>query len=199
MKRSAILQRADSIFVVGGSAGSIEPLKSLLCSTPKNFKIAIACCIHLPAGHKSLLPQIFRDICSVNVKEAESTEEIVSGTIYFAPPDYHLCVEKDLTFSLSSEEPRHFSRPSIDILFESAADAYGPRCAGLLLSGANEDGAEGLKKIKSLGGRTFIQDPDLSEHPTMPASARLKFVPDGVISPRELNKMFIGSEIGALI
>lgn len=199
MKQSSILQSADFLFVVGGSAGSIEPLKTLLCSVPKDFKFAIACCVHLPAGHKSLLPEIFRDICSVRVKEAESTEEIMSGTIYFAPPDYHLCVEKDRTFSLSSEELRHFSRPSIDILFESAADAYGPRCSGLLLSGANEDGAEGLKKIKSLGGRAYIQDPDLSEHPTMPASARHRFVPDGVFSPRELNKMFIGSPSGALI
>jgi two-component system chemotaxis response regulator CheB len=105
------------------------------------------------------------------MKLAEDKEPIAGGTLYFAAPGYHLLIEAERTFALSVDEPEHFSRPSIDVLFESAADAYGPRLAGVILSGANTDGASGLRAIADAGGVTIVQRPDTAEAPTMPRAA----------------------------
>jgi len=107
----------------------------------------------------------------VDVREAEDKEPLEAGTVYFAPPDYHLLVELDRRLSLSSEEPVLYSRPSIDVLFESAADAYGSGLVGVVLTGANSDGARGLRAVRDAGGVALVQRPDQAQVAAMPQAA----------------------------
>lgn len=167
-----------SALVIGGSAGSIDPLRAILRGLPAlnpnvKPKFAVICVLHLLNRHKSLLPEIFGDLCEWEVKEAESTEPIAAGTVYLAPPDYHVSVERDRTFALSTEEPVMFSRPSIDLLFKSAAPIYKTELAGLVLSGANNDGTAGLTRILRQGGQAFAQDLATAEFKEMPKAALL--------------------------
>jgi two-component system chemotaxis response regulator CheB len=115
--------------------------------------------------------ELFRGRCRLDVREAEDKEPIRGGVVYFAPPDYHLLVEPDRRLSLSGDEPVHYSRPSVDVLFETAVDAYGAGLAGVVLTGANEDGARGLRAVLEAGGTAVVQRPDLAYAPAMPAAA----------------------------
>lgn len=117
------------------------------------------------------LAELFRSTCAVSVKEAEDKEDIASGTVYVAPADYHLLVEKTGILSLSIDDPVSFARPAIDVLFESAADAYGDRLVAVILTGANRDGAEGVRAVHAAGGRVLVQSPTSAESPIMPESA----------------------------
>ena len=162
--------------VIGASAGALEALSQILPALPSDFKLPIFIVVHLPPTPESLLTEVFAAKCALPVKEAEDKEPIQPGTIYFAPPNYHLLVEPNRKLSLSSDEPVLFSRPSIDVLFESAADAYGDSLIGVILSGANNDGAQGLKRIIDAGGRGLVQDPASAEAAAMPQSA-LKLSP----------------------
>ncbi len=164
-------------FIIGGSAGAIEALKSLLPGLPPSKGFPVVIVLHLLPRGQSLLPTIFRSQCPWPVKDAESTEPLENGVVYFAPNDYHLSIEADGTFSLSNEEPVMFSRPSIDLFFKSAASVYKSELAALVLSGANEDGAQGVKEILKRGGRCFAQDPTTADSPEMPQSA-LNVSPD---------------------
>lgn len=164
--------------VVGASAGGVSALLSLFHALPKDFSIPIVCVLHLPDDRHSQLAQVFKRRLGREVREAQDKQTISAGTIYFAGPGYHLSLEQDLSFSLSQEDRVHFSRPSIDILFESAADAYGSTLVGVLLTGANEDGARGLAYIKQLGGYTFVQDPSEAHVATMPEAALALHLPD---------------------
>jgi two-component system chemotaxis response regulator CheB len=114
---------------------------------------------------------LFQKKCPLPVREAADKEPIEKGTVYFAPPDYHLLVEQERIFSLSNEEPVLYSRPSIDVLFETAADAYREGLIGIVLTGANEDGARGLKAVIAAGGRGIVQRPEQAQSPTMPRAA----------------------------
>jgi two-component system chemotaxis response regulator CheB len=131
----------------------------------------VFCILHLPGDRESRLAELFDERLPLPVKEAVDKEEIVPGTVYFAGAGYHLSVERDRTFSLSCEPPVHFARPAIDVLMESSADAYGPALAGILLTGANHDGADGMARIRARGGFTVVQDPADAQVPTMPVSA----------------------------
>lgn len=162
--------RAEAV-VIGASAGAVEALSAILPKLPKGFSLPILVVVHLPAEPKSMMAQLFRDKCAVNVHEAEDKEPIESGVVYFAPPDYHLLVETDRRLSLSSEEPVLYSRPSIDVLFESAAEAYGAGLIGIILSGANSDGAQGLRAVIAAGGTGWVQRPKLAHSSTMPRAA----------------------------
>ena len=157
--------------VIGGSAGAIEALKNLLPGLPPSKAFPVIITLHLLPRGQSLLPTIFRNKCPWPVKEAESTEPLENGVVYFAPADYHLSIEADRTFSLSNEEPVMFSRPSIDVFFKSAAAVYKSELAALVLSGANEDGSQGIKEILKRGGRCFAQDPKTAEFSEMPQFA----------------------------
>jgi two-component system chemotaxis response regulator CheB len=159
------------LVVIGGSAGAIEVLQRVLRQLPGKFGPATAIVIHLPAEGPNMLTEIFSSASGLKVKPAEDKEPIAGGTIYVAPPDYHLLVEKNHTFALSQDERVHFSRPAIDVLFESAAEAYGPRLMGIILSGANADGAAGLKAIAEAGGMTVVQSIETAEMVAMPAAA----------------------------
>ena len=167
--------------VIGASAGGVQALLTVLADLPRSFHLPLIVVLHLPEGRDSQLAEIFQYRLPIEVREAADKETILPGTLYFAGPDYHLLVEMDRTFSLSSEEPLHYSRPSINVLMESAADAYGPALAGILLTGANEDGATGMARIKQQGGLTVVQDPTEAAVPTMPEAAIRRQAPDFIL------------------
>lgn len=174
---SPALPKVDAI-VVGASAGGVDALLKIFRPLRKGFRLPIIAVLHVPDERRSLLAEVFSSHLSIPVKEADDKESIVPGTLYFASPSYHLSVEADFSLSFSQEERIYFSRPSIDILFESAADAYEARLAAVLLTGANNDGARGMARIKEYGGLTVVQDPATALVRTMPDSALALHTPD---------------------
>ncbi|HSX70432.1 MAG TPA: chemotaxis protein CheB [Pseudomonas sp.] len=164
--------------VVGASAGGVEALMNLFDALPADYRLPLVCMLHMPESGDNLLVELLARRVALPVKEAEDKERLHGGVLYVAPAGYHLSIETDRSFSLSREEPRHFSRPSIDILFESAADAYGAGLAGALLTGANEDGAAGLLTIARAGGLTLVQTPSDAQVRTMPEAALALLQPD---------------------
>lgn len=174
--------KTPEAIVVGASAGGITALTRLLAALPSGFRPALLVVLHLPADRPSLLSQIFSSRCALPVQEATDKEAIAPGTVYFAPPDYHLQVEPDRTLSLSLDEPIHFSRPSIDVLFESAAAAYGSDLLGIVLTGGSVDGAAGLKVLRECGGTAWVQDPADAEVALMPESALARAGADATLS-----------------
>ena len=157
--------------VIGVSAGGIKALSAILPVLPADFAVPILIVIHLPPSRKSIIADLFRDKCALDVREAEDKDALSPGVVYFAPPDYHLLVETDGSISLSSDEPVMFSRPSIDVLFETAADAFGEGLVGIILTGANPDGAHGLKAVADAGGRAIVQTPAHAYASAMPEAA----------------------------
>lgn len=176
--------RKPEVVVVGASAGGVEALLGLFGGLPAGYGLPLVAVLHLPDNRESLLPDLFARRLALRVKEAQDKEVLQPGTLYFAAPGYHLCIEADRSFSYSREEPVHFSRPSIDYLFESAADAYGAKAMGILLTGANQDGAAGLYTIKQRGGVTVVQDPQEAQVATMPEAALALHQPDYILSLR---------------
>lgn len=156
---------------IGASAGGVEALGLLLPALPADFKAAVIVVLHIVADRESLLTQIFRERCALPVSEATDKAPVLGGNIYFAPPDYHLQVEADGSFSLSMDDPVNYSRPSIDVLFESVAWSAEARALGILLTGANADGAAGLAAIRAAGGMTWVQDPATAFAQAMPLAA----------------------------
>lgn len=157
--------------VIGASAGALEALSAILPALPADFRLPLFIVVHIPPDKRSLLAELLQAKCAIRVREAEDKEPIAGGTAYFAPPDYHLLVECTGTLALSGEEPVLFSRPSIDVLFESAADAYGQTLLAIVLSGANQDGAQGLRRIVDAGGTALVQQPGSAFAPAMPEAA----------------------------
>ncbi|WP_422420280.1 chemotaxis protein CheB [Pseudomonas sp. GZD-222] len=180
---------------VGASAGGVSALLSLFHALPLDFRIPIVCVLHLPDNRHSQLAQVFKRRLGRPVCEAQDKQTVAPGMIYFAGPGYHLSVELDRSFSLSQEERVHFSRPSIDILFESAADAYGPALVGVLLTGANEDGARGLVCIKQAGGHTIVQEPREAHVATMPNAAIALHRPDYILPLCGIGQMLATLEL----
>jgi len=180
--------------VIGASAGGVEALLKIFSMLTPGFGLPIITVLHLPDERRSRLAEVFCKHLSMPVKEVDDKETIVPGTLYFAAPGYHLSVENDFSLSLSLEDRVHYARPSIDILFESAADAYGRRLAGVLLTGANEDGAQGLAWIKRCGGFTVIQDPREAQAPTMPEAALALSAPDHILSLNDIGRLLVELE-----
>jgi two-component system chemotaxis response regulator CheB len=174
------------IIVIGGSAGALEVLGTMLPALPPGFAIPLVVVVHLPPRKPSLMAAVLRQKCALPVREPDDKEAIMPGTLYIAPPNYHLLVERTRSFALSIDEAVCFSRPSIDVLFESAAEAYGPAVVGVLLTGASEDGARGLARIKERGGIALVQAPSTAAVPTMPEAARHLTHVDGELTPAEL-------------
>ena len=156
---------------VGASAGALEALKVVLGGLPADYPLPILVVVHLPPTGKSLLARLLQDVCRVEVREAEDKEPIRPSTVYLAPPDYHLLVEPDRRLSLSGEEAVRFSRPSIDVLFETASEAYGAGLVGVVLTGANDDGSRGLRAICERGGGALVQRPETALASAMPSAA----------------------------
>jgi two-component system chemotaxis response regulator CheB len=157
--------------VVGASAGGVEALGVLLGALPADLRVPVIVVMHVLSGRPSRLAELFGARCRVPVREAGDKEPLVAGTVYFACPDYHLLVEPDFTLALSNEEPVCWSRPSIDVLFESAAEAFGERLLAVVLTGANSDGANGLRAVRAAGGLGWVQSPMEASSATMPSTA----------------------------
>lgn len=176
---------APRAVVIGGSAGALEVLRAIVRALPGNMRCPMVVVIHLPS-HSSGLAELLGAETPLTVKQAEDKEPLVAGVIYIAPPGYHLLIESGATFALSVDPPVHYSRPAIDVLFETARDVYGPNLIGVLLSGASDDGAAGLQEIHAAGGTTIVQTPLSAEVAIMPAAALALFQPTYLWSPNEL-------------
>ncbi len=170
--------------MIGASAGAVEALSAILPTLPESFPRPVIVIIHVPPDRRSVMAEIFDAKCRLSAIEAEDKEPIRPGIIYFAPPDYHLLIEDERTIALSSEEMVLFSRPSIDVAFESAADVWGKSLIAILLSGANQDGARGLRAIADAGGTVIVQDPKGAYAAAMPEAA-IRLVPEARVLPLE--------------
>lgn len=184
----ALRSRVDAV-VIGTSAGGLAALSVLVGELPATYRLPLLVVQHVPDSGPTQLVEIFRRKTGLRVKEGADKEAIAGGTLYFAASGYHLLVEADLSLSLSQDDAVHFARPSIDVLFESAADAWRERVAGILLTGANEDGAAGLHAIAKVGGLTVLQDPAEAEIATMPLAALQRFAPDHILPLRDIHKL----------
>jgi two-component system chemotaxis response regulator CheB len=177
--------------VIGASAGGLEALSDLLPALPAAFRAPIFVVQHLPRDRPSLIADILASKCVIAVREAEDKLPACPGTVYFAPPDYHLLVDEGHTMALSMDEPVHFSRPSIDVLFESAADAYRSGLVGVILSGASEDGAAGLEAVRRAGGITIAQDPATANVAVMIQAALARGPVDYILSPSRIAERLV--------
>ncbi|RZI94327.1 MAG: chemotaxis protein CheB [Variovorax sp.] len=177
--------------VIGASAGGVDALLALLAGLPASWRLPVVAVVHLPEAHKSRLAEVFSARLPIPVRDAEDKAPVEPATLYFASPGYHLSIERDRHFSLSCEPPLHWSRPAIDILMASAADAYGPALAGLLLTGANEDGGAGMARIHRAGGLTAVQDPSEALVSTMPMAAIKSHSPTHILPLRELRELLL--------
>jgi two-component system chemotaxis response regulator CheB len=167
--------------VIGVSSGGMNAMKIIFALLPKEFSTPIIIVQHIGAHSGNLWIEFINDKSHMVVKEADEKEKIEQGHTYIAPPNYHLLIEKNKTFSLTIDERVNFSRPSIDVLFESAAEAYKNTLIGIILTGSNKDGTNGLKRIHEHGGLTIVQNPETAESPFMPASAIAAFQPDHIL------------------
>ena len=193
--------RAVDAIVIGASSGGVEALSVLLPSLPARLRLPVFVVLHLPPDRPSRLADIFSRKCAVPVREAEDKLPVEAGTVYFAPPDYHLLLDVGPTLALSADEAVNYSRPSIDVLFESVAaeygatavgcllesarDIYGHRLLAMLLTGASHDGAAGIHAIRFAGGCAVVQRPDTAQAPLMPESALKRGPVDFVMTLEE--------------
>ncbi|MEN4826398.1 chemotaxis protein CheB [Pseudomonas sp. P39-UII1] len=183
--------------VIGASAGGVQALFQVLGGLPPGFVTPVVCVLHLPDDRHSQLAEVLQRRLNRPVREACDKQAIEAGLIYVATPGYHLSVENDFSLSLSQEDPVHFSRPAIDFLFFSAADAYGDGLLGILLTGANEDGAKGLAHIKNSGGRTVVQDPRDAQVALMPEAALALHQPDHILTLSGIGQLLATLEASA--
>ncbi len=174
------------LVVIGVSSGGVQALKRLLGALAADFPLPLLIVQHLSAEAGDGLARLLDELCAIRVKEADEQEQILPGTAYLAPPNYHLQVERGGSLSLAADGYVSYARPSIDVLFESAASAFGPSVLGVVLTGANSDGARGLKAIAAAGGLTIIQDPADAEASQMPAAALAATDPDHLLPLAEI-------------
>jgi two-component system, chemotaxis family, protein-glutamate methylesterase/glutaminase len=168
------------LVTVGASAGGLEALRAIMKGLPADFRMSVVIVQHR-AKDSHALCGLLQDCAKLRVFEVDDKQAIEGGCVYLAPPDYHLFIEPGY-FSLSTDAPVVFSRPSIDVMFDSAAEAYGPRVVGVVLTGANQDGAKGLKRIVDAGGRAVVQDPETADVRVMPEAA-IRTVKEACVLP----------------
>lgn len=179
-------QEAYQALVIGSSWGGIEALKKLLGQLPAEFPLTIIVVQHQHPHAAGKLAYVLNKTCLMPVSQVEDKTPLKPGEVYVAPANYHLLVENDRTAALDTSAPIHFCRPAVDVLFESAARVYRQHLIGLVLTGANEDGAAGALVIKQKGGRVLVQDPAEAEAPIMPAAALRMVSADAVLSLRDM-------------
>lgn len=172
---------AAELVVVGASWGGLFALGRIVAGLPADYPLPVIIVQHRSRDSETLLEELLQDLTPLPVRQVEDKEPILGGHVYVAPADYHLLVDRDY-FSLTTDHPVRYSRPSIDVTFASAADQCGPCATGVVLTGANDDGAAGLRRIVDRGGRAIIQNPDEAEARTMPAAARVR-VPEAQVLP----------------
>jgi len=181
--------------VIGVSSGGMNAMKTIFSLLPANFSTPIVIVQHIGSHSENVWIQLLNDKSKLEIKEADEKEIIEKGKVYIAPANYHLLIERDKTFSLTIDEKVNFARPSIDVLFESAAEAYQNKLIGVILTGSNNDGTKGIRRIKDYGGLTIVQDPDTAESGFMPASVIASFLPDYVLPLEEIIKILIKIDI----
>jgi two-component system, chemotaxis family, protein-glutamate methylesterase/glutaminase len=172
--------------VIGGSSGSMAILNQIIPSLRQDLRAAVIVVYHIHPDSGDFMVKQLDKRSEIRVRQAEDKEVIVPGVVYVAPPNYHLLVELDRSIALSIDAPVNYCRPSIDILFESASDAYTDKLVGIILSGANTDGTLGLKYVKNSGGITVVQSPQSAEMDAMPQSALSATAVDYVLEPQEI-------------
>lgn len=177
--------------VIGVSTGGVSALKFLLGALPKNFPAPILIVTHITPDSDDGLAVLLDTLCAIRVKEADEQETVVPGTVYLAPANYHLLVERGGTVTFSIDPPVNFARPSVDVLFETAADAFGPELIGVVLTGAGSDGSRGLVKIQNSGGVAIVQEPADAELSSMPESALQLVKADHVACLRDIPALLI--------
>ncbi len=182
------------IIIIGGSAGAITGIEEILLEVDYQIKIPIVFLIHLNDNEDSGMVKLFSNRLNFKFKEADNYEKITGGKIYLAPPLYHLQIEQDKTFSLSTDEKVNFSRPSIDVLFETAAEVYQDKILGVILSGSSIDGAKGAKKIEAFGGDLIVVNPDTVIYNVMPTAAIKILTNPRVLKTIEIGKLINGLE-----
>lgn len=184
------MMRYEAI-VIGVSSGGMKAMKIMFSHLPKDFKTPIIIVQHIGSHSDSQWIQLLNEAYFVGIKEADEKEKIEIGNVYYAQPNYHLLIEKDKTFSLTIDERVNYARPSIDVLFESAAEAYENRLIGIILTGSNNDGTKGIKRIQELGGLTIVQDPKTADAACIPASAISAIQPDLILTLEDIIKLLI--------
>ncbi len=172
--------------VMGASAGGMKALFEIFSNLSDTYAFPTIIAQHRHPSSQNYLADLLSTKCRKSAKEAVEKEEIVPGVIYIAPPDYHLMIEEDRTFSLCASEPVNYARPSIDVLFETAAEVYGTKLIGVVLTGANHDGSQGLKKIQEACGLTIVQDPVTAEIDRMPKAAIAAVEVDHILTLKEI-------------
>jgi two-component system, chemotaxis family, protein-glutamate methylesterase/glutaminase len=177
--------------VIGVSSGGMNAMKVMFSLLPKEFNTPIIIVQHISSQSENLWIRLLNDKSNLYIKEADEKESIEHGKVYIAPPNYHLLIERDKTFSLTIDERVNYARPSIDVLFESAAEAYKNKLIGVILTGSNNDGTNGLKRIKEYGGLTIVQDPATAESSYMPASAIAVVQMDYILTLENIIKLLI--------
>jgi len=187
----ALADRFDAI-VIGASSGGVAALRMLLEALPQDLPVPVLVVLHLPRDRPSQLAGLFGHGCLLPVAEAEDKARLRPGTVWIAPPDYHLLVEDRNTLALSLDEPVMFSRPAIDPLFESAAMVFGPRLLALLLTGASSDGSEGVAAVRAAGGVAWVQSPQDAVSSTMPAAALAHAGADSVLTLDQIRERLRG-------
>lgn len=173
--------------IIGGSAGSLQVVQLILNKLKPGFQLPVVIVMHRKTDYASGLTDVLNYRSALPVKEAEDKEIIKAGTAYIAPADYHLLIESDLSFSLDASEKVHYSRPSIDVSFDAASEAFGAGLIGVLLSGANADGTRGLQNIRAKGGISIVQDPASAQVPFMPKNAIENGVAGIVMTAEEMS------------
>jgi two-component system, chemotaxis family, protein-glutamate methylesterase/glutaminase len=173
------------IVAIGASLGGLHALQSVLRRIPASFGCSVVIAQHRRADADSRLRELLAGACKLPVIEPEDRTPLEPNHVYIAPSDYHMLVEHGV-LALSIDPPVHHARPSIDVLFESVADAYGAASVGVVLTNSNEDGSRGAAAIKRAGGKVFVQDPDTAESPIGPRAALAKTKVDAVLSLEEL-------------
>ena len=184
------------VVVVGTSWGGLAALRTLVAALPEDFRMAVTLVQHRHKDSDHLLRSLLQESSTMAVCEVEDKMPIEHGRIYVAPPDYHTLVERG-HFSLSTEAPVRYSRPSIDVTFHSAADSYGHRTVGVVLTGANSDGADGLRRISDRGGMAIVQDPESAESSLMPMAAARAVPRAKVMSLEEIARFIATLPAGA--
>lgn len=184
--------------VMGVSTGGISALKRVLGALPVDFPVPVFVVTHLAPDSDDSLAVLLNTLCSIRIKEADECEIISPGTVYLAAANYHLLIERNGTLSLTSDPLVNFSRPSVDVLFETAVESYGASLIGVIMTGAGSDGCRGLLKIKNHGGLVIVQDPDSAEVNSMPINALQLLDADFVVDLQEIPKLLVQLTQGKL-
>ncbi len=177
--------------VIGVSSGGMNAMRIIFSQLPADFSIPIVIVQHISSRSDGEWIKFINDACKITVKEADEKEHLEPGKVYIAPPNYHLLIERDGTFSLTIDERVNYARPSIDVLFESAAVAFRNKLIGVVLTGSNNDGTKGMKRIKEYGGLTIVQDPTTAESVCMPASVIAEMKVDYVLPLKDIIKLLL--------